>query len=99
MDAAPWLRTTQVVSTRSPDPPNLPPGPAHRLADNYYCSRDLRRGVQPPAVVSTQKQLADTSEAVTRQEPISDCFKLKGNSHTRQLISVDCSFPFFLSLQ
>ena len=32
-------------------------------------------------MVSSQKQLADASEAVTRQEPL----KLKGNSHTRKV--------------
>lgn len=71
VDASPWLRTTQIVSTRSPDPPNLPPGPAHRLADNYYFSRDLRRAVQPPTMVSSYKQLTESSEAITRYQLVS----------------------------
>ena len=75
VSASPWLRTRSVLSPRSPPPPNLPPGPAHKLAFNYYGSRDLRRSVAPPTSVSTQKQISQSSEEVTRfvEENISAC--------------------------
>ena len=66
VSASPWLRTTSIISPRSPPPPNLPPGPAHKLAFNYYCGRDLRRSVAPPTSITTQKQIAQSSEEVTR---------------------------------
>lgn len=49
-----------MVSPRSPpSPPSLPTGPAHRLADNYYCSRDKRGAVSPPVVASACKSGRD----------------------------------------
>ena len=35
VDASPWLRTTSAVTSRSPPPPNLPPGPA-QLSEVFY---------------------------------------------------------------
>ncbi len=66
LEASPWLRSTKVQSSRSPDPPNIPPGINARLAANYYCSRDARRAVQPPTVAASYKQIAGSPDTVTR---------------------------------
>ncbi len=66
LEPHPWARTTAVMSSRSPPPPSLPEGPAHRLANNYYVSRDDRRRVTPPEVLSTHKQLREGSDQLSR---------------------------------
>merc|ERR1712168_48239 len=46
-----YLRNKEDLATRSPPPPNIPPGPAHKLSDNYYYNRDTRREVAKPTVI------------------------------------------------
>ncbi|XP_003382949.1 PREDICTED: NADH dehydrogenase [ubiquinone] 1 alpha subcomplex subunit 7-like [Amphimedon queenslandica] len=68
--ASPWLRTTDRCATRSPPPPNLPGGEAHKLAFNYYYSRDRRRDVQPPIISSSSKLVADKSDIEAEASPL-----------------------------
>eukprot|EP00041_Stephanoeca_diplocostata_P017622 m.359819 g.359819 ORF g.359819 m.359819 type:complete len:142 (+) comp20764_c0_seq1:97-522(+) len=47
-DQTPWLQYTKDRSTRSPPHPNLDGlGPAHKLSNNYYYKRDVKREVRP----------------------------------------------------
>ena len=50
-------REIKSQSSRSVPAPYLPSGSAHKLADNYYYTRDVRREVGPPTVISTSASL------------------------------------------
>lgn len=58
------VRFQKDLATRSPPPPELPDGPAHKLSDNYYCLRDVRREVEPPELLvdGGRKLLASEAE-------------------------------------
>lgn len=40
------------VSSATQPPPDVPGGPHHTVFNNYYCTHDARREVQPPLVVA-----------------------------------------------
>jgi len=46
-------------SDRTQPPPNVPGGPYHKTSQIYYFSRDARREVQPPMIISGSKQIAE----------------------------------------
>lgn len=56
------FRFQDTIATRSPPPPVLPDGPAHKLASNYYYSRDARREVSPPEVIAPKPKQIEGGE-------------------------------------
>ncbi|XP_017473095.1 PREDICTED: NADH dehydrogenase [ubiquinone] 1 alpha subcomplex subunit 7 [Rhagoletis zephyria] len=62
------VRFEDGLADRTQPPPEVPGGPAHLLAANYYHKRDPRREVQPPIDVQ-QQLLADKAGAQTEKLP------------------------------
>eukprot|EP00088_Acartia_fossae_P008855 TRINITY_DN14271_c0_g1_i1.p1 TRINITY_DN14271_c0_g1~~TRINITY_DN14271_c0_g1_i1.p1 ORF type:complete len:109 (-),score=12.88 TRINITY_DN14271_c0_g1_i1:31-357(-) len=69
-DHANNLRFAPALATRSPDPPTIPPGPSHKLAGNYYFTRDARREVHPPTVLSDNTKAITSGEGAVAAAPV-----------------------------
>lgn len=41
VDQYPWFYKKETISSRFVEKPNLPPGVASKIENNYYCQRDL----------------------------------------------------------
>lgn len=41
VDQYPWFYKKGTISSRFVEKPNLPPGVANKIENNYYCQRDL----------------------------------------------------------
>ncbi|XP_056636020.1 NADH dehydrogenase [ubiquinone] 1 alpha subcomplex subunit 7-like [Diorhabda sublineata] len=59
------LRFQDILATRSPPPPVLPDGPAHKLHSNYYFKRDARREVSPPEVIAPKAKQIEAGDKTT----------------------------------
>ncbi|CAH0383455.1 unnamed protein product [Bemisia tabaci] len=63
-------RFSAFVATRSPAPPQLPPGPHAKLSDNYYYTRDARHIVEPPLLIAGP-QVAPQIESAESKSKVS----------------------------
>ena len=57
------LRFPKEIAPRPGPEPTIPPGPSHKLAANYYLSRDGRRSVAPPEVLASAQKVIASGEA------------------------------------
>ncbi|KAI6654731.1 NADH dehydrogenase [Oopsacas minuta] len=74
-------REIKSQSSRSIPAPYLPSGPAHKLADNYYYTRDLRREVGPPVIISTSAMLLESESSETKALDRSQAPPVPGTGH------------------
>merc|ERR1712080_207901 len=63
------LRFDHLQAPRSIPEPNMPPGPSHNLAANYYFTRDGRREVFPPAVLADGNKALSAVRRVQQRLP------------------------------
>ncbi|KAK0166903.1 hypothetical protein PV327_004374 [Microctonus hyperodae] len=67
----PHLRFADDLAARTQPPPNIPGGPYHKTTKIYYHTRDARRLVEPPLVITTNKQLtAGSAIAAPTMKPV-----------------------------
>ncbi|VVC93057.1 unnamed protein product [Leptidea sinapis] len=64
------LRFEPFVASRTQPPPEIPDGPSHKHAHNYYYTRDARREVAPPLDISA-KLLTDGADKTEAKTPAS----------------------------
>ena len=76
-------REIKSQSSRTIPKPYLPSGPAHKLANNYYYTRDLRSDKAPPVLISsTERLLAAQDGAVqTKASDRSQALPVPGTGH------------------
>ncbi|XP_072758821.1 NADH dehydrogenase [ubiquinone] 1 alpha subcomplex subunit 7 [Anoplolepis gracilipes] len=52
------IRYADEQVARTQPPPQVPGGPYHKTSQIYYYTRDARREVEPPLLISGSKQIA-----------------------------------------
>merc|ERR1711953_1029698 len=66
------LRFQEALSERPGPQANLPEGPSHKVAFNYYHTRDGRREVAPPVVIMEGGQFEPTKVLSAGGAPVDD---------------------------
>ncbi|KAH0953891.1 hypothetical protein HN011_001956 [Eciton burchellii] len=55
-------------SERTQPPPHVPEGPYHKTSEIYYYTRDARREIHPPMLISGSKQIGTENESSTEHK-------------------------------
>lgn len=63
------LRFAKDMAPRPGPEANLPPGVSHKLAANYYYTRDGRRSVELPLIVASSQKVIASGQEVGSQVP------------------------------
>ncbi|KAM0733742.1 NADH dehydrogenase [ubiquinone] 1 alpha subcomplex subunit 7 [Formica fusca] len=65
------IRYTDELAARTQPPPNVPGGPYHKTSQIYYYTRDARREVEPPLLISGSKQIGTENESPAEEKHLS----------------------------
>ncbi|XP_075060969.1 NADH dehydrogenase [ubiquinone] 1 alpha subcomplex subunit 7 [Mixophyes fleayi] len=86
------LRYTEMASRTQP-PANLPVGPSHKFANNYYCTRDGRKETVPPTIIiASQKALSSGGNSLSLNKAVEESVKkplTPGNCYAKLELSHD----------
>lgn len=64
-------RFPECLTGRTQPPPDIPGGPNHKISKVYYFSRDARREVDPPVVITAlEKQITVRDQTSTKLQLI-----------------------------
>ncbi|XP_070153110.1 NADH dehydrogenase [ubiquinone] 1 alpha subcomplex subunit 7 [Polyergus mexicanus] len=65
------VRYPDEQAARTQPPPNVPGGPYHKTSQIYYYTRDARREVKPPLLISESRQIGIQNESPAEEKYLS----------------------------